>query len=218
MVKTTFSVPPKQRVAAATLRRVLVTVLLIVVSSGQATQPSARQSNSPAIGGVSPSGNRGQSIIAQTRQGSVQAQQEFVCELYDADKHRMQGLALEDLPRIGGWYSIQFYRELLSPAALIKYRKARTKPENRNTATKEPVWWSLTSLPKVAPNPPPIATPDSSFDSAKVQQYAQIWRDWLQANEATLKTLQPTGDGVDFSGRRCSQAFRFRLPAQQVRR
>ncbi len=159
-----------------------------------------------------------QSMIAQARQGDGQTQQQFVCALNGADKHKMQEMALEQLPRIGGWYSIQFYRELLSPRALIMYRKAPIKTENRDTATKEPVWWSLISLPKVAPNPPPIAPHDSTFESAKIQQNAQIWRDWIQANEGTLKTLQPTGDGVDFSGRRCQQAFRIRTPSRQVRR
>ncbi len=179
-----------------------LSALLPSFAVGQAMSPAERERTfaGPAFQSLR------QSQAPLAKGGTAQELQQFVCELYSADKHRMQAMALEELPRIGGWYSIQFYRELLSPAALVKYRKAPTRPENRNTATNEPVWWSLISLPKVAPNPPPIPPPDASFDSAKIHQHAQIWRDWIQANEATLKTLQPTGDGVDFSGNACRSA------------
>lgn len=142
---------------------------------------------------------------------SPQELQHFVCTLYAADKHQMQALAVDALPRIGGWFSIQFYRELLSPAALNKYRMARRGEVSRETATTEPAYWSLVSLPKVVPNPPPLPAPDSSFDAATVRQNAQIWRDWIRTNEPTLKTLQPTGSGLDFTGAHCS--FRRALPA-----
>jgi hypothetical protein len=189
----------------------LLSALFASVAAAQAISAAERERTfaSPAFQALQ------QSQAPRTKGGTPQDLQQFVCELYNADKHRMQAMALEELPRIGGWYSIQLYRELLSPSALIKYRKAPTKPDNRDTATKEPVWWSLTSLPKVAPNPPPIEPPDSSFDSAKIRQHAQIWRDWIQANDVTLKTLQPTGEGVDFSGRRCPQTLRIQMPVQR---
>lgn len=180
----------------------LLAVLFTSATTGPATGQVARERIQASA--TSPSGRQSEAALAQG--GRRQELQQFVCELYGTDRHKMQAMALEQLPRIGGWYSIQFYRELLSPGALIRYRKAPTRPENRNTATQEPVWWSLISLPKVAPNPPPIEPPDSSFDPAKIQQYAQIWRDWIQANEVTLKTLQPTGEGIDFSGNRCPKA------------
>lgn len=189
---------------------VLVFSLAALVTSAATGQ--VRREEAPADATAR---SREQSNVTLSQGRTPQDLQQFVCELYNADKHKMQAMALEELPRIGGWYSIQFYRELLSPAALIKYRKARTKPENRNTATKEPVWWSLVSLPKVAPNPPPIPPPDSSFDSAKIRQYAQIWRDWIQANEATLRTLQPTGEGVDFSGNACRKTKSIPFPSKQ---
>lgn len=188
-----------------------LSALLPSFAAAQAMRPADRERTFAGPAFQSP--RESQAPLAKGR--SPQELQQFVCELYNADKQRMQAMALEELPRIGGWYSIQFYRELLSPIALIKYRKAPTKPDNRNTATREPVWWSLVSLPKVAPNPPPIPPPDASFDSAKIRQHAQIWRDWIQANEATLKTLQPTGEGVDFSGRRCPQTLRIQMPVQR---
>jgi len=206
MVKEASSFLAQCRVAV--ILGFLIAFLLLGISKGQIARPSSPQRSSPPKGGISGPADPDTSIIAQIRQGDSQAQQGFVCELYDADKQKMQAMAVESLPRIGGWYSIQLYREFLSPAALIRYRKAPTRPATRDVDGKEPVWWSLISLPKVVTNPPPIATPDSTFDAAKIHQYAQIWRDWIQANEATLKALQPTGESVDFSGRRCSQVFR----------
>lgn len=187
-------------------------IVLTCIATGRANAQVARQGIQAS---PTPPGAQPEVALVPDRPG--QGLQQFACELYGADKSKMQEMALEQLPRIGGWYSIQFYRELLSPRALILYRKAPTKPENRDKPAKEPIWWALIGLPKVAPNPPPIEPPDSNFDSAKIQHNAQIWRDWIQANQATLKTLQPTGEAVDFSGRQCSQRFRTRISSRHTR-
>ncbi len=214
MTNGSSEMQPKVEVTIRKLIDAFMSICLLTALSNGQVAPSSSGANAPqnrspvAATYASPHDDAVKSNMALAKQGNAQAQQEFVCELYGSDKHAMRSMALDKLPYIGGWYSIQLYRELLSPAAFVRYRRARTKPENDNTATTDPVWWSLMSLPRVAPNPPPIAPPDSSFDSAKIQQYAQIWRDWIQANAATLKTLQPTGEGVDFLGRRCSMSFK----------
>lgn len=60
-------------------------------------------------------------------------------------------------------------------------------------------------LPKVVPTSP-VGAPDSSAGREELQRYAQIWRDWIRFNQATLQKLTPTGVGVDFSGRSCRRS------------
>jgi hypothetical protein len=141
--------------------------------------------------------------VAQAQKTPRELQQ-FVCNLYDADKQKAEAMTLDELPLIGGWFSIQLYRELLSPSALLRQRRTKTASENLITP-RESLSWSQVGLPKVAPNPPPIPPPDPTIDWEVLLQRAHIWRDWIQANEATLKTLQPTGEGVDVSGNTCSK-------------
>lgn len=136
------------------------------------------------------------------RSGDRNEQQQFVCELYSADKQRMQSMAVNDVPRIGGWFVIQLYRELLSPQARMRYLIAKKGPAAQPGAATEPRLWALAMLPKIVPNPP-VGAIDSSAGPEELYRYAEIWRDWIRVNESSLHKLQPTGEGVDFSGRVC---------------
>jgi hypothetical protein len=142
------------------------------------------------------------SRIARARLGDEKEQQQFVCELYSADKQTMQSMALVDLPKIGGWYAIQMYRELLSPGARIRFYRAKNKPDRDSTSVSEPRIWSLAQLPKIVPNPP-LNLPDPNLDNQELLRQVQLWKDWIHANEMSLRKLEPTGEGIDFSGRSC---------------
>lgn len=143
------------------------------------------------------------SKIALIRSGDLHMQQQFLCELYSGDRQKMESMALVDLPNIGGWYAIQIYRELLSPEARIRYYRAKAKADQAPSRSSEPRTWSLTQLPKIVPNPP-LNLPDPKVDNQELFRQAQLWKDWIAANESSLRELQPTGDGLDLSGRSCA--------------
>lgn len=145
------------------------------------------------------------SRTARAKLGDKAEQQQFVCELLGADKQKMQSMALEELPNIGGWYAIQMYRELLSPGARIRYYRAKTKPGQDSKLLSEPRIWSLAQLPKVVPNPP-LNLADPKLDNQELLRQVQLWKDWIHANELSLRKLEPTGEGIDFSGRSCEGA------------
>jgi hypothetical protein len=143
--------------------------------------------------------------ITLAKSGDTHLQQQFVCELYGAygaDKQKMQSMALDELPNIGGWYAIQVYRELLSPGARLRYYRAKTKPDRDAKPLSEPRIWSLAKLPKIVPNPL-LNPPDPTLDNQELLRQVQLWKDWIHANETALGKLEPTGDGIDFSGRSC---------------
>jgi hypothetical protein len=183
--------------------------LILVVVLG-ATVPWA---SSPA---VPLSAKTAQNVnLAAARSGDRSEQQHFVCELYASDKQQMEKMAVNDIPHIGGWFAIQFYRELLSPEARVRYMLAKKAPAADPGAMTEPRLWALAMLPKIAPNPP-VGVIDSSAGREELQRHAQIWRDWIRANQAKLQKLQPTGIGVDFSGKSCRGSSRP-IPARMLR-
>jgi hypothetical protein len=167
--------------------------VLFCISSvtGQSQKPSNNSFGEPR-----------KSIIARAKLGDQAEQQRFVCELFSADKQTMQSMALEDLPTIGGWFAIQMYRELLLPGARIRFYRAKNKPDRDSTSVSEPRIWSLAQLPKIVPNPP-LNLPDPNLDNQELLRQVQLWKDWIHANEMSLRKLEPTGEGIDFSGRSC---------------
>jgi len=155
--------------------------------------------------------------LEAAKSGVRNEQQRFVCALYASDKQQMENIALDDIPQIGGWFAIQFYRELLSPEARVRYMIAKKAPATQPGAGTEPRLWALAMLPKIVPNPP-VAAIDSSAGAEELQRYAQIWRDWIHFNQSTLQKLQPTGIGVDFSGKSCRRSgmpIPARVPRQR---
>lgn len=129
-------------------------------------------------------------------------QQAIVCDVLGGSQFEMQQVALNEVSYVGGWYAIRIYRELLTPAAETQFLKASPLPKTSDMTLVEPRWWALISLPKVVPSPPLVSI-DAGFTSAQMQDYAQKWTAWIQGHEDTLKQLQPTGEGVDFSGKTC---------------
>jgi hypothetical protein len=53
--------------------------------------------------------------LALAKSGDRHHQQQFVCELYSADKQRMQSMGFSEVPQIGGWFAIQFIANCSRP-------------------------------------------------------------------------------------------------------
>lgn len=142
--------------------------------------------------------------MALAKLGDREQMQALVCKLNRGDPAEMQTVALDQIPYVGGWYAIRIYRELMMPAAQARFALAKARVSNNDLALAEPRWWAVSSLPNVAPYPLPPGI-DYGFNLAQVPEYSQKWSAWIQENENRLKKLQPTGAGVDFSGRSCKE-------------
>ena len=140
--------------------------------------------------------------MALAKLGDREQQQELLCKLYRSSPTESQTVALDQIPYVGGWYAIRIYRELMTPAAQVRFAQAKARLPNSDLAGAEPRWWALSSLPNVAPYPLPNGI-DYGFNLAQVPEYSQKWSAWIQQNRDRLKKLKPTGAGVDFSGRSC---------------
>lgn len=153
--------------------------------------------------------SRRQAVMALARLGDQRAQQAMVCDIYRASQLEMQQVALTEVSYVGGWYAIRIYRDLLTPAAETRFLKAKQLPKSSDMTLVEPRWWSLISLPKVVPNAP-LGSVDSGFSASQIQDYSQKWTAWIQDYEDELEKLQPTGEGIDFSGKTCKSKSRKR--------
>jgi hypothetical protein len=140
-------------------------------------------------------------LMALAKLGDREQMQDLICELHTGSPQEMQTVALDKISYVGGWYAIRIYRELLTAAAKARFEKARLRQQS-DLALSEPQWWALTGLLKVAPYPPPPGI-DYGFNLAQMPEYSQIWLAWIQKYQRKLKTLEPTGAGVDFSGKEC---------------
>ena len=142
--------------------------------------------------------------MALAKLGDREQQQDLLCKLFRSSPTESQNTALDQIPYVGGWYAIRIYRDLLRPAAAARFIKAKLRFREGDVALSEPRWWALTSLPKVAPYPLPPGV-DYGFNLAQIPEYSQKWAAWIQQNRDKLKKLQPTGAGVDFSGKSCKE-------------
>lgn len=142
--------------------------------------------------------------MALARLGDREQQQELLCKLLRSSPTESQTVALDQIPYVGGWYAIRIYLELLTPAAEGRFAKAKLRFREGDVALAEPRWWALSSLPRAAPYPLPPGV-DYGFNLAQMPEYSQKWSAWIRQNRARWKKLQPTGAGVDFSGRSCKQ-------------
>jgi hypothetical protein len=141
-------------------------------------------------------------LMALAKLGDRERMQDLVCELHMASPQEMQTVALDKISYVGGWYAIRIYRELLTPAAKARFEQARLR-EQSGLALSEPQWWALYSLPYIVEQFPPGI--GFGFNFAQMPEHAQIWMEWIQKNERKLKTLEPTGAGVNFSGKTCKR-------------
>jgi hypothetical protein len=140
--------------------------------------------------------------MALAKLGDRKQMQALLCELHTGNPTEMQAVALDKISYVGGWYAIRIYRELLTPVAEVRFTKAKLRVPQSDIVLSEPRWWALSSLPKVTPYPLPDGI-DYGFNLAEMQEYSQKWLAWIQQNGDRLKKLQPTGAGVDFSGKSC---------------
>ena len=145
--------------------------------------------------------------------GDRDALQESYCRIQSQYPLIKQNGIENDLPKIGGWFSIwvlerQFEEDDRWRKAPRKYWKSVA----RDAVLVPPSNLALMVLPKLVKDPPlPSLTPLMAQTSPQ-QAKIDTWKTWVGANGASLQKLQPTGRDVDTA----SNACKIYDPAEKV--
>lgn len=145
--------------------------------------------------------------LSLAKLGDTEALQETYCRV-ESQHPLVWREAIRDIEEIGGWFSIQILATQIDAdtrwqKSLRKYRK----DIGNDIVLRPPSTTALVVLPKVVPNPPwPSLTPLQA-QLPHTQKEFTAWKKWIDENKASLRRLEPTGDGVEFSLNGC-RAYR----------
>lgn len=154
---------------------------------------------------------------ALAKLGDKDALQEVAC-LVRSSHPLIQIHGMErELPEIGGWFSIKvlensFDADSRFKEGVKKYRKRKVIP--LDVVLSAPSRMALELLDRLVPDPSkPKFTGDIGDKSKEIAE----WREWIKANQDRLSTMEPTGEGVDFSGKVC-QSREYRKKEKEWRK
>jgi hypothetical protein len=143
--------------------------------------------------------------VSLAKLGDNDALQESYCRVQSQYPLIKQNAIENDLTKIGGWFSIwvlerQFEEDDRWRKAPRKYWKSVAPDAN----LVPPSNLALMVLPKLVKDPP-LPSPIPLIAQMPPQQ-AKIdtWKTWIDANGATLRTLDPKGQDVDTSPKGCT--------------
>lgn len=141
--------------------------------------------------------------LALAKLGDVDRLQEIGCEAEYGSASVKSETAQKKLKYVQGWFSIHLLRrwieENYTPDQLLRDPLG----DALYAAPKE---LALIVLPGLAPNPPlsaPLPIWIETREEEKLRPLRQTWREWIRANEESLRNLPPTGEGVDISMSAC---------------
>ena len=140
--------------------------------------------------------------MALAKLGEREQQQQIVCIFYRGDKIRAQNAGFDQLPYIGGWFSIRLYVEMLANKQIYSHW-LKSEPHGSDAVLESPDSMALTYLSKLVPGLPPLNEKDW-------KQTQRQWPEYIRQHEAELNHLEPRGEGIDFSGASCKSKPRER--------
>jgi hypothetical protein len=134
------------------------------------------------------------SEIIRAKAADKDKQQELVCAFYGKSADRMYIVASAELPAIGGWFAIRTYSLVLQPDT--QKRWGRGHSDANDVFRPSPTDIVFQKLPGLVPDLP-------KADPSNPNETAAVWMRYLDDHKTELSKLQPTGEGVDFSGESC---------------
>ena len=115
-----------------------------------------------------------------------------------------------DLAFIGGWYGVQSLDRLLSAQGAAHWARARRNHLRRdpyaaqNDAPDRPLQYLVVrALEGLVPEQP-VKLRVLGDDMPEIDRIGSLWRKWIAEHRNELKTLTPTGEGVNFSDNACN--------------
>jgi hypothetical protein len=138
--------------------------------------------------------------LALAKLGQPAEQRQIRCEFLFGSPS-VQYDAVDKLVYVGGWFSLQAVTEVLNNP---EYKAAG----DRAGAFMPLGWYTVQKLPTMIPNPPSIESGKLVPGAPSDMQRQQQWKDWIIAHRDSLRTLAPTGDGVETSPSSCEATLR----------
>jgi hypothetical protein len=134
------------------------------------------------------------SEIIRAKAGDKDKQQQLVCAFYGKSADRMYIVASTELPAIGGWFAIRTYSLVLQPDT--QKRWGRGQSDANDVFRPSPTDIVFQKLPGLVPDLP-------KADPSSPREAATGWTRYLDNHKTELSKLQPTGEGIDWSGKAC---------------
>lgn len=147
--------------------------------------------------------------------GDKDALQEVACRVGSSHPLiQIHGMERE-LPEIGGWFSIKVLENSFDSNSRFKEGVEKYRKDiPLDVVLISPSGMALELLDRLVPDPSkPKFTGDIGDKSKEIAE----WREWIKANQDRLSTMEPTGEGVDFSGKVC-QSREYRKKEKEWRK
>jgi len=132
-------------------------------------------------------------VLALARLGETPELQQIVCELSVTDMGGVSNISREDLPYIGGWYSIRLLDDVLH--SRIAKDPEYPKGQDPTIPVGYPSWASAVEGLEV------LIPSSRKFE----RNFKPQWDRYLREHRKELESLQPTGAGVDFGAAACQR-------------
>lgn len=118
--------------------------------------------------------------------------------------------AVAPLASIGGWFAFHAIERIFDGVGAAEFERAARNPANAGSDVLhyDPRIWGVQVLSELVSNPP-AGVPASPLHGGVLGRgdewanYIEIWRDWIRSHESELRTLQPSGEGVEFTAEAC---------------
>jgi hypothetical protein len=136
------------------------------------------------------------------KRGDPEALQFYACRSRSDKIEVVEELLREDLPRIGGGFAVEVYRQLLDSDQRF--------PSPRDGSSDMIVTPLSARIPSMLHQLLPDA-PDPSLTRLQVQanpeaveRVKSLWRSWIASHQTELAQMKPTTDGISFDSESCS--------------
>lgn len=109
------------------------------------------------------------------------------------------------LPAVGGRYSIELYRQVLSPEHNIGWQQRLAKHRKdiaSDSGFDSPQVTAVFHLAQIVPRAPRSY---SVRPALTIEAEARFWRDWLNTEGGVTPIPGPTGQRIDYTGRVCGE-------------
>ncbi len=144
--------------------------------------------------------------FALAKRGDHEALQFYACKSLSDKIEAVAVLMGEDLPTLGGEFTVEIYRQLLDSDQRFQADLAKIQSGNTDTFILPLSDRVLPQLQKLLPDAAvPSFTPLQYQASPEARERMKsLWRSWIDTHQADLMQMKPTAEGISFDSESCS--------------
>jgi hypothetical protein len=145
--------------------------------------------------------------FALAKRGDHEALQFYACKSLTDKIEVVRVLMREDLPRLGGGFTVAVDRQLLDSDQRFQADLTRIQSDNSDTF--------ILPLSDSVPSGLQELLPDAAIPSLTPLQFQahlearemikSMWRSWIDAHQAELRQMKPTAEGISFDSESCTE-------------